>query len=260
MNNKRTKQLKAFDRLLTIMDELRANCPWDKKQTFESLRHLTIEETYELSDALLEGDLNGVKSELGDLLLHIIFYAKIGSEQDAFDMGDVANTISEKLIQRHPHIYGDVHVDDEADVKRNWEKIKLKEGNKGVLSGVPKGLPSLVMASRMQDKAAGIGFDWDSIEGVKEKIKEELSELEFEVQEGSKERMTAELGDVFFSLVNYARFLDINPDDALSSSNKRFRKRFDAMETIAQQQGRELHALTAQQWEQLWQEAKEVTD
>lgn len=260
MNNKRTKQLKAFDRLLTIMDELRANCPWDKKQTFESLRHLTIEETYELSDALLEGDLNGVKSELGDLLLHIIFYAKIGSEQDAFDMGDVANTISEKLIQRHPHIYGDVHVDDEADVKRNWEKIKLKEGNKGVLSGVPKGLPSLVMASRMQDKAAGIGFDWDSIEGVKEKIKEELSELEYEVQEGSKERMTAELGDVFFSLVNYARFLDINPDDALSSSNKRFRKRFDAMETIAQQQGRELHALTAQQWEQLWQEAKEVTD
>lgn len=260
MNNKRTKQLKAFDRLLTIMDELRANCPWDKKQTFESLRHLTIEETYELSDALLEGDLNGVKSELGDLLLHIIFYAKIGSEQDAFDMGDVANTISEKLIQRHPHIYGDVHVDDEADVKRNWEKLKLKEGNKGVLSGVPKGLPSLVMASRMQDKAAGIGFDWDSIEGVKEKIKEELSELEFEVQEGSKERMTAELGDVFFSLVNYARFLDINPDDALSSSNKRFRKRFDAMETIAQQQGRELHALTAQQWEQLWQEAKEVTD
>lgn len=260
MNNKRTKQLKAFDRLLTIMDELRANCPWDKKQTFESLRHLTIEETYELSDALLEGDLNGVKSELGDLLLHIIFYAKIGSEQDAFDMGDVANTISEKLIQRHPHIYGDVHVDDEADVKRNWEKLKLKEGNKGVLSGVPKGLPSLVMASRMQDKAAGIGFDWDSIEGVKEKIKEELSELEYEVQEGSKERMTAELGDVFFSLVNYARFLDINPDDALSSSNKRFRKRFDAMETIAQQQGRELHALTAQQWEQLWQEAKEVTD
>lgn len=260
MNNKRTKQLKAFDRLLTIMDELRANCPWDKKQTFESLRHLTIEETYELSDALLEGDLNGVKSELGDLLLHIIFYAKIGSEQDAFDMADVANTISEKLIQRHPHIYGDVHVDDEADVKRNWEKIKLKEGNKGVLSGVPKGLPSLVMASRMQDKAAGIGFDWDSIEGVKEKIKEELSELEFEVQEGSKERMTAELGDVFFSLVNYARFLDINPDDALSSSNKRFRKRFDAMETIAQQQGRELHALTAQQWEQLWQEAKEVTN
>lgn len=260
MNNKRTKQLKAFDRLLTIMDELRANCPWDKKQTFESLRHLTIEETYELSDALLEGDLNGVKSELGDLLLHIIFYAKIGSEQDAFDMADVANTISEKLIQRHPHIYGDVHVDDEADVKRNWEKLKLKEGNKGVLSGVPKGLPSLVMASRMQDKAAGIGFDWDSIEGVKEKIKEELSELEFEVQEGSKERMTAELGDVFFSLVNYARFLDINPDDALSSSNKRFRKRFDTMETIAQQQGRELHALTAQQWEQLWQEAKEVTN
>ena len=256
MNNKRTKQLKAFDRLLTIMDELRANCPWDKKQTFESLRHLTIEETYELSDALLEGDLNGVKSELGDLLLHIIFYAKIGSEQDAFDMADVANTISEKLIQRHPHIYGDVHVDDEADVKRNWEKLKLKEGNKGVLSGVPKGLPSLVMASRMQDKAAGIGFDWDSIDGVREKIIEELKELEHEIEQNDKAKIEAELGDVFFSLVNYARFLGVNPDDALASTNKRFKTRFGAMEKQAETEKLSLKTLTAEQWETLWKAAK----
>ena len=169
MDSKRINQLKAFDRLLTIMDELRTNCPWDKKQTFASLRHLTIEETYELSEALLSGDLNEVKNELGDLLLHIVFYAKIGSEQEAFDIADVANGISEKLIERHPHVYGDVAVNDESDVKKNWEKLKLKEGKKGVLSGVPKSLPSLVMASRMQDKAAGIGFDWKTIDGIKEK-------------------------------------------------------------------------------------------
>jgi XTP/dITP diphosphohydrolase len=256
MDSKRTKQLKAFDRLLTIMDELRTNCPWDKKQTFDSLRHLTIEETYELSEALLTGDLNEVKNELGDLLLHIVFYAKIGSEQKAFDIGDVANAISEKLIDRHPHIYGDVEVKDETDVKKNWEKLKLKEGNKGVLSGVPKSLPSLVMASRMQDKAAGIGFDWKSIDGVKDKIKEELSELEHEINHGTKEKITDELGDVFFSLVNYARFLKINPDDALSSTNRRFRNRFEAMEKMAKQQGQALDSLAPNQWEQLWQAAK----
>ena len=256
MDSKRTKQLKAFDRLLTIMDELRTNCPWDKKQTFASLRHLTIEETYELSEALLSGDLNEVKNELGDLLLHIVFYAKMGSEQKAFDIGDVANAISKKLIDRHPHIYGDVEVKDEADVKKNWEKLKLKEGNKGVLSGVPKSLPSLVMASRMQDKAAGIGFDWKSIDGVKDKIKEELSELDHEINHGTKEKITDELGDVFFSLVNYARFLKINPDDALSSTNRRFRSRFEAMEKMAQQQGTALDSLTTDQWEQLWQAAK----
>ena len=243
MDSKRTKQLKAFDRLLTIMDELRTNCPWDKKQTFASLRHLTIEETYELSEALLSGDLNEVKNELGDLLLHIVFYAKMGSEQKAFDIGDVANAISKKLIDRHPHIYGDVEVKDEADVKKNWEKLKLKEGNKGVLSGVPKSLPSLVMASRMQDKAAGIGFDWKSIDGVKDKIKEELSELDHEINHGTKEKITDELGDVFFSLVNYARFLKINPDDALSSTNRRFRSRFEAMEKMAKQQGQALDSL-----------------
>ncbi|MDA9202279.1 nucleoside triphosphate pyrophosphohydrolase [Flavobacteriaceae bacterium] len=256
MDSKRTKQLKAFDRLLTIMDELRTNCPWDKKQTFASLRHLTIEETYELSEALLSGDLNEVKNELGDLLLHIVFYAKMGSEQKAFDIGDVANAISKKLIDRHPHIYGDVEVKDEADVKKNWEKLKLKEGNKGVLSGVPKSLPSLVMASRMQDKAAGIGFDWKSIDGVKDKIKEELSELDHEINHGTKEKITDELGDVFFSLVNYARFLKINPDDALSSTNRRFRSRFEAMEKMAKQQGQALDSLAPNQWEQLWQAAK----
>lgn len=256
MDSKRTKQLKAFDRLLTIMDELRTNCPWDKKQTFASLRHLTIEETYELSEALLSGDLNEAKNELGDLLLHIVFYAKMGSEQKAFDIGDVANAISKKLIDRHPHIYGDVEVKDEADVKKNWEKLKLKEGNKGVLSGVPKSLPSLVMASRMQDKAAGIGFDWKSIDGVKDKIKEELSELDHEINHGTKEKITDELGDVFFSLVNYARFLKINPDDALSSTNRRFRSRFEAMEKMAKQQGQALDSLAPNQWEQLWQAAK----
>ena len=256
MDSKRINQLKAFDRLLTIMDELRTNCPWDKKQTFASLRHLTIEETYELSEALLSGDLDEVKNELGDLLLHIVFYAKIGSEQEAFDIADVANGISKKLIERHPHVYGDVAVNDESDVKKNWEKLKLKEGKKGVLSGVPKSLPSLVMASRMQDKAAGIGFDWKTIDGVKEKIKEELIELDHEIKHGTKEKITDELGDVFFSLVNYARFLKINPDDALSSTNRRFRSRFEAMEKAAKKQGKALEELTPDQWEQLWQVAK----
>lgn len=256
MNKMRTKQLKALDRLLTIMDELREGCPWDKKQTFQSLRHLTIEETYELSEALLEEDLDGIKKELGDVLLHIIFYAKIGSEKNVFDIGDVAHSITEKLIQRHPHIYGDVTVKDEEDVKRNWEQLKLKEGNKSVLSGVPKSLPSLVMASRMQDKAAGIGFDWDSIAGVKEKIKEELQELEYEVTLDNKEKIEAELGDVFFSLVNYARFLGVNPDDALSSSNNRFRTRFMTMESVAASQQMSLNDLTPDQWELLWQTAK----
>lgn len=256
MNNARIRQLKAIDRLLTIMEELREGCPWDKKQTFKSLRHLTIEETYELSEALLTEDLAAIKSELGDVLLHIIFYAKIGSEQQAFDIGDVANTISEKLIQRHPHIYGNVEVSGEEDVKKNWEKLKLKEGNTGVLSGVPKSLPSLVMASRMQDKAAGIGFDWNSIDGVKAKIKEEFDELEHEIKKDNSAGIEAELGDVLFSLVNYARFLGVNPDDALASSNKRFRMRFQAMEKEAKKQHIELGSLSETQWESLWQLAK----
>ena len=258
MDSKRTKQLKALDRLLTIMDELREGCPWDKKQTFQSLRHLTIEETYELSEALLDNDLDAIKKELGDVLLHLIFYAKIGSEQDAFDIGDVAHTISEKLIQRHPHIYADVSVSDEDEVKKNWEQLKLKEGNKSVLSGVPKTLPSLVMASRMQDKVAGIGFDWDAIDGVKEKINEELRELEHEIEQDNKEKIEAELGDLFFSLVNYARFLGVNPDDALSLTNKRFRDRFIAMEADAAAQNLALDSLTAAQWESFWQAAKKT--
>lgn len=258
MNSERTKQLKALDRLLTIMDELRQGCPWDRKQTFQSLRHLTIEETYELSEALLEEDLDEIKKELGDVLLHIVFYAKMGSEQNAFDIGDVAHSISEKLLQRHPHIYGDVTVTDEAEVKKNWEQLKLKEGNKSVLAGVPKSLPSLVMASRMQDKAAGIGFDWESVDGVKEKIVEELAELEHEITQDNKEKIEAELGDVFFSLVNYARFLGVNPDDALASTNKRFRTRFVAMEKAAAAQNLALNALTAAQWESFWQAAKKV--
>jgi len=256
MDNKRTRQLKALDQLLTIMDELRDGCPWDRKQTFQTLRHLTIEETYELSEALLENDLEAIKNELGDVLLHIIFYAKIGSEKDAFDIGDVADAIAEKLIKRHPHIYGDVQVADEEEVKRNWENLKLKEGNKGVLSGVPKGLPSMVMASRMQDKAAGIGFDWDSIDGVREKIIEELKEMEHEIEQNDKAKIEAELGDVFFSLVNYARFLGVNPDDALASTNKRFKTRFEAMEKQAETEKLSLKTLTAEQWETLWKAAK----
>lgn len=256
MNSQRTRQLKAFDRLLTIMDELREECPWDRKQTFKSLRHLTIEETYELSKALLENNEEEIKKELGDLLLHIVFYAKIGSENTAFDIGDVANAIADKLVQRHPHIYADVEVSDEEEVKRNWEKLKLKEGNKSVLSGVPSSLPSMVMASRMQDKAAGIGFDWDDIEGVREKINEELQELEHEVAGGDKTKIEAELGDVFFSLVNYARFLGINPDDALTSTNLRFRNRFQEMEQQARREKLNLAKLSANEWDNLWKIAK----
>ena len=256
MTNQRKRQLKAFDRLLTIMDELREGCPWDRKQTFQTLRHLTVEETYELSEALLENNEIEIKKELGDLLLHIVFYAKIGSEIAAFDIGDVADAIADKLIQRHPHIYADVEIKDEDDVKKNWEKLKLKEGNKSVLSGVPKSLPSMVMASRMQDKAAGIGFDWDNIEGVREKINEELQELEHEVAKGDKTKIEAELGDVFFSLVNYSRFLGVTPDDALASTNKRFRSRFQSMEQHATIEKLKLTELSSNQWESLWEIAK----
>ena len=210
--NSRADQLKAFDRLLTIMDELREKCPWDKKQTLQSLRHLTIEETYELGDAILENDLNEVKKELGDVLLHIVFYSKIGSETNDFDIADVCHTICDKLVSRHPHIYGDVTVKNEEDVKRNWENLKLKEGKKSVLEGVPNGLPALVKANRIQDKVSGVGFDWEKPEQVWEKVQEELSEFQNEVQDNNKAKMEAEFGDVMFSMVNYARFLNINPD------------------------------------------------
>ena len=252
------KRLEAFQRLLNIMDDLRAQCPWDKKQTMQSLRHLTIEETYELGDAILDNDLQEVKKELGDLLLHIVFYAKIGSETGDFDIADVANGVCEKLIIRHPHIYGDVKVDNEEDVKRNWEKIKLKEGNKSVLGGVPKSLPALVKASRIQDKAAGVGFDWDNIDDVFAKVKEEIEELHAEVKAQKHTAIEAEFGDVLFSLINYARFLKVNPEDALERTNKKFIARFQYLERKAAESGKSLRDMTLAEMEAYWQEAKGV--
>ena len=252
------KRLEAFQRLLNIMDDLRAQCPWDKKQTMQSLRHLTIEETYELGDAILDNDLQEVKKELGDLLLHIVFYAKIGSETGDFDIADVANGVCDKLIIRHPHIYGDVKVDDEEDVKRNWEKIKLKEGNKSVLGGVPKSLPALVKASRIQDKAAGVGFDWDNIDDVFAKVKEEIEELHAEVKAQKHTAIEAEFGDVLFSLINYARFLKVNPEDALERTNKKFIARFQYLERKATESGKSLRDMTLAEMETYWQEAKGV--
>ena len=252
------KRLEAFQRLLNIMDDLRAQCPWDKKQTMQSLRHLTIEETYELGDAILDNDLQEVKKELGDLLLHIVFYAKIGSETGDFDIADVANGVCEKLIIRHPHIYGDVKVDNEEDVKRNWEKIKLKEGNKSVLGGVPRSLPALVKASRIQDKAAGVGFDWDNIDDVFAKVKEEIEELHTEVKAQKHTAIEAEFGDVLFSLINYARFLKVNPEDALERTNKKFIARFQYLERKAAESGKSLRDMTLAEMEAYWQEAKGV--
>lgn len=252
------KRLEAFQRLLNIMDDLRAQCPWDKKQTMQSLRHLTIEETYELGDAILDNDLQEVKKELGDLLLHIVFYAKIGSETGDFDIADVANGVCDKLIIRHPHIYGDVKVDDEEDVKRNWEKIKLKEGNKSVLGGVPKSLPALVKASRIQDKAAGVGFDWDNIDDVFAKVKEEIEELHAEVKAQKHTAIEAEFGDVLFSLINYARFLKVNPEDALERTNKKFIARFQYLERKAAESGKSLRDMTLAEMEAYWQESKGV--
>jgi len=254
----REKQLAAFGRLLDIMDDLRAKCPWDKKQTMESLRHLTIEETYELGDAILNNDLQEVKKELGDLLLHIVFYAKIGSETGDFDIADVANGVCEKLIVRHPHIYGDVKVANEEDVKRNWEKIKLQEGNKSVLGGVPQSLPALVKASRIQDKAAGVGFDWENIDDVFAKIKEEIDELHAEVKAQKHTAIEAEFGDVLFSLINYARFLKVNPEDALERTNKKFITRFQYLERKAAESGKSLRDMTLAEMESYWQEAKGV--
>lgn len=254
--NSRADQLKAFDRLLTIMDELRAGCPWDKKQTMESLRHLTIEETYELGDAILENDLQEIKKELGDVLLHIVFYSKIGSETNAFDIADVCNGISEKLISRHPHIYGDVKVDNEEDVKRNWENLKLKEGNKSVLEGVPKSLPALVKANRMQEKVAGVGFDWENPNQVWEKVTEELQEFRDEVEKGRYDAMENEFGDVLFSMVNYARFLNINPENALERTNKKFVKRFQYLEEKAKSLNKPLKDMTLSEMDVFWEEAK----
>jgi len=254
--NTRVEQLNAFDRLLTIMDELREQCPWDKKQTLQTLRHLTIEETYELGDAILDNDLQEVKKELGDLLLHIVFYAKIGSETNDFDIADVLNTVCEKLIHRHPHIYSDVKVKDEEEVKRNWEKLKLKEGNKSVLEGVPKSLPALVKASRIQEKVAGVGFDWEEPNQVWEKVEEELEEFQEEVKEGNQDEMEAEFGDVLFSLINYAKHLNINAENALERTNKKFISRFQYLEGKAKELGKELSDMTLKEMDVFWEEAK----
>ena len=256
--NTRQQQLQAFNRLLDIMDDLREKCPWDKKQTLESLRHLTIEETYELGDAILDQDLNEVKKELGDLLLHIVFYSKIGSETGDFDIAEVANGICDKLINRHPHIYGDVVVNNEEEVKQNWEKLKLKEGKKSVLEGVPKSLPALVKASRIQEKVKGVGFDWEKPEQVWEKVIEELNEFQVEVQLNNHDQIEAEFGDVLFSMINYARFLKINPENALERTNKKFIKRFQYLESKATEIGKSLSEMTLAEMDVFWEEAKKM--
>lgn len=252
----REQQLQAFGRLLDIMDELRAKCPWDKKQTFQSLRHLTIEETYELGDAILNNDFEEIKKELGDVLLHIVFYSKIGSETNSFDIADVANEISEKLIYRHPHIYGDVEVKDEEEVKQNWELLKLKEGKKSVLEGVPKSLPALVKANRIQDKVASVGFDWEKPEQVWEKVQEELAELNAEIEKGNSDNIESEFGDVLFSLINYARFIKVNPENALERTNKKFINRFQYLETEAMKVNKSLHDMSLEEMDVFWNASK----
>lgn len=258
----RAEQLAAFDRLLTIMDELRAQCPWDKKQTTESLRHLTIEETFELSDAILEGNPEEIKKEVGDLLLHLVFYAKIGSEQGSYDITTVIDSLCEKLIRRHPHIYGDTVAQDEETVKQNWEKIKLTEkGNVSVLGGVPKSLPALIKSMRIQEKARGVGFDWEEPEQVWEKVKEEMGEFEaeFRVGAGSKidqEKAAGEFGDLLFSLINYARFIDINPEEALERTNIKFIARFQYLERAAKAAGKNLSEMSLAEMDVYWEEAK----
>ncbi|SFT73924.1 XTP/dITP diphosphohydrolase [Algoriphagus locisalis] len=258
----RAEKLAAFDRLLTIMDELREQCPWDKKQTTESLRHLTIEETFELSDAILEGDPDEIKKELGDILLHIVFYARIGSEEGNFDIKTMIDALCDKLIRRHPHIYGDTQAEDEEAVKQNWEKIKLTEkGNKSVLGGVPKSLPALIKAMRIQEKARGVGFDWEEKSQVWEKVEEEMQEFkeEFNVadeREIDPEKASGEFGDLLFSLINYARFIDINPEEALERTNKKFIKRFQYLESAAKNSGKTLSEMTLAEMDVYWNEAK----
>nr|WP_255724841.1 nucleoside triphosphate pyrophosphohydrolase [Tenacibaculum sp. Mcav3-52] len=243
--------------MLDIMDDLREKCPWDKKQTLQSLRHLTIEETYELADAILDNDLQEIKKELGDVLLHIVFYAKIGSEKQAFDIADVANSISDKLIDRHPHIYSDVVVENEEDVKKNWEKLKLKEGKKSVLEGVPKSLPAVVKANRIQDKVAGVGFDWEEPHQVWEKVQEELSELNDEIKNNNQEKIEKEFGDVLFSMINYARFIGVNPENALEKTNKKFINRFQFLEEAAKKEGKQLSDMTLAEMDVHWENSKE---
>ncbi len=258
-NKKMNESLEAFKKLLEIMDELRENCPWDKKQTFESLRHLTIEETYELADAIIEKDIPEIKKELGDLILHVVFYAKIASETDDFNITDVLNDINSKLIRRHPHIYSDVKVDNDEQVKENWEKIKLGEGKKKVLSGVPKSLPSMVKAYRIQEKARGVGFDWEKPEQVWNKVTEELQELKDEVDSGaSHEKIEEEFGDLMFALINYSRFINVNPENALEKTNKKFIQRFEYLEENANKNGKDLKRMTLAEMDVFWNEAKKL--
>jgi len=253
------RKLQAFERLLDIMDQLRAGCPWDKKQTFETLRTLTIEETYELADSILKGDKQEIKKELGDILLHIVFYSKIGSETNDFDIADVCDGISEKLIYRHPHIFSNTKVADAKEVEENWEQLKLKEkgGNKSVLEGVPQSLPALVKANRIQDKVRGVGFDWDEKEQVWEKVKEEMHELEDEIKKGDQDKMEQEFGDMFFSLINAARLYGVNPENALERTNQKFTKRFNYLESKTIKQGRNLKEMNLEEMDEIWEEAKQ---
>lgn len=248
-------RLKAFQRLLDIMDELREKCPWDRKQTLQSLRHLTIEETYELADAILDDNMDELKGEIGDLMLHLVFYSKIASEKKSFNITDVLNGICDKLVHRHPHIYGDVKADDEEAVKKNWEQLKLKEGKKSVLEGVPRSLPALVKAGRIQEKVRGIGFDWDTSEQVISKVREELEELDHEVQHKT-DRVESEFGDVLFSMINYARFVGINPESALERTNKKFIRRFQSMEKMIDQEELKFENMNLEQMDQYWEKAK----
>ena len=248
--------LVAFERLITIMDELREKCPWDKKQTMESLRYLTIEEMYELSDAILDKDTQEIKKELGDLLLHIVFYSRIASETNDFNIADVINNVCDKLVHRHPHIYGDVSVENEKEVKKNWEKLKLKEGKKSVLDGVPKSLPAMIKSFRVQEKVRGIGFDWDNKNQVWDKVIEEIEELTIELEKGNQESIDAEFGDVLFALINYSRFINVNPVDALEKTNKRFIKRFQIMEVMINKRGLKLSEMKLSEMDLFWNKAK----
>ena len=263
-DERRAHKLEAFDRLLTIMDELRLNCPWDKKQTLESIRHLTIEETYELSDAILTENLEEVKKEIGDLMLHMVFYSKIADEKEAFDVADALNAICDKLVHRHPHIYGDVEANDAEAVKTNWEKIKLKEkGNKSVLGGVPKSLPALVKAVRIQDKARGVGFDWEKKEQVWEKVEEEMQEFKAEFNVASdapvdKKKALGEFGDLLFSLVNYSRFIDLDPEEALERTNLKFIKRFQYLEAESKKDGKSISEMSLAEMDEYWEKAKRL--
>lgn len=251
------ERLKAFKRLLDIMDDLRQQCPWDRKQSLESLRHLTLEEVYELSDAIIEKDMDEIRKELGDIMMHLVFYAKIGEEKESFDIKDVLEGISDKLVQRHPHIYGKVEVKDADEVKSNWEKIKMQEGRKSALSGVPRSLPPLLKAYRMQEKAQGVGFDWEKPHQVWEKVKEELEELNNEVAHNENQtKIEEEFGDLLFAMINYSRFINVNPEDALEKTNRKFIRRFQHLENSAKLEGRSLHEMTLEEMDVYWDEAK----